>query len=561
MAKPVVTCNADVILSYSASPQTVVLGATATGSPTSWHWTMLSVPPSSTANVGVKGSFTDGVATIQNPSMIATAAVDGGYTIQCVATNGDGDSDPLLDRCSGQQAVIVRTAGQNLWLPGDYLYDWGEKYLNPTLRLLESALENLSKGGGGCSGPEGAGKLLWRWNEKDLTEFDEPFIGSGVDGAIEVVTFGGKSWVLIDLEGLSGDIAWRDLMCALTVNVDLPADCVLMADVLVSTDIEYQNPFTVILATRSSFPADPEGMGGYCTFLNYDVNEGTNPSIQTIRIMPESWYDPGYGLSLKEAWEALQSIQTFDYSGWDFPFNPDVGGRYGIGAVGPSEGEEDDWCAEVHRYGAEHRISTDYGRPDKGVEGPIEAAGKPGLGLVLSNAGGQTAWVCFTNIAVYEMEASSCSGGGESSCGTLAPLDDGSQCYYLKNCHPAPNEVLVDSNANVYFELWGRCGMPDISTVKVWFKEGGGPWNLVLDYETGGYREDYDDSSVIGDFQYVPFYYGDFFYPPSLLPIGFCREIMHANPFASGTVYVKIQVKGINSGFMSSMYCFSTGAP
>ena len=141
MAKPVVTCNVDVVLEHSASPQTVALGATASGFPTSWLWTMLFVPLGSTANVGAKGSFTDGASTAQNPSMIADANVDGGYTLQCVATNGDGDSDPLLDRCGGQQAVIVRTEHQRLTLPGDFLYDWGEKYINPTLRTLEGATD------------------------------------------------------------------------------------------------------------------------------------------------------------------------------------------------------------------------------------------------------------------------------------------------------------------------------------------------------------------------------------------------------------------------------------
>jgi hypothetical protein len=158
------------------------------------------------------------------------------------------------------------------------------------------------------------------------------------------------------------------------------------------------------------------------------------------------------------------------------------------------------------------------------------------------------------------MASSSCSGGGESSCGTLAPLDDGSQCYYLKNVHPAPNEVLVDPGANVYFELWGRCGNPDYATVKVWFKEGSGPWTLVLDYSAGGYQAGYADAGP-GELQYLPYYYGDFFHPPSLLPNGFCREIVHAAPFAAGTVYVKVQCQGINGGFMSSIYCFSTGEP
>jgi hypothetical protein len=140
MANPQVLCDADVVLAYDPLSRDTVLGADASPGPIiGWRWTILSVPPGSQAHVGVKGSFTDGVATVQNPTLVCDGGIDGGYTIQCVATNADGDSDPSVDRRDAQQAVIVRTNLQQLYLPGDYLYDWGEKYVNPTLRLLEAA--------------------------------------------------------------------------------------------------------------------------------------------------------------------------------------------------------------------------------------------------------------------------------------------------------------------------------------------------------------------------------------------------------------------------------------
>jgi hypothetical protein len=147
MTIPHVISNADVVLSYLPLSQSVVLGATASPGPiVGWRWTILSVPPGSYAHVGTKGSFVNGTASIQNPTLLCDASIDGGYTVQCVATNADGDSDPFIDRKEGQQAVIVRTSAHQLWLPGDYLYDWGEKYLNPTLRRVESLL------GGGTPG-------------------------------------------------------------------------------------------------------------------------------------------------------------------------------------------------------------------------------------------------------------------------------------------------------------------------------------------------------------------------------------------------------------------------
>lgn len=159
MARPQVTCNADQVVAYDASARLIQLGATATGSPTSYRWTILSAPPGSTVGAGTKGDFVNGVAVVQNPQLLIDGAVDGSYAIQCVATNADGESNPQRDKASGQQFIVVRTETSQLWLPPDYGYDWGEKYLNPTLRALEGA--------GGSGGPE----PFWEWNKTDLTQF------------------------------------------------------------------------------------------------------------------------------------------------------------------------------------------------------------------------------------------------------------------------------------------------------------------------------------------------------------------------------------------------------
>ena len=236
MAIPVVTCDADVVLDYDASPRTQTLGATATGSPTSWRWDMLSVPPGSSANVGACGDFTDGIATIQNPSVVLTGAVDGGYCFQCRATNGDGQSDPAVDKRNGQQIVIVRTNVGQLWLPPDYGFDWGEKYINPTLRKLAAdvaaipgddhlvlatssdsypgyLIDKLAAGSGiqlndlGTSveivntGGGGGGETpVWQWNGVDLSQFNI-VAGNEVDYyEINVIDVSGVAWIEIYAE-------------------------------------------------------------------------------------------------------------------------------------------------------------------------------------------------------------------------------------------------------------------------------------------------------------------------------------------------------------------------
>jgi len=140
MAIPQVTCNSDIELSYSASPQIVSLGATATGSPFSWKWTILSVPTGSEANIGTNGDFIDGIATVQTPSLSLTASVDGGYVFQCIATNTNGSSNPEIDLSNCEQQITIKTHWYQLYLPGDFSRNWGQHLIDKTFRIIESIL-------------------------------------------------------------------------------------------------------------------------------------------------------------------------------------------------------------------------------------------------------------------------------------------------------------------------------------------------------------------------------------------------------------------------------------
>jgi len=141
MLIPRVTCFSDVILYYDASSRVIQLGATATNGPiTSWRWSIKSVPVGSTANIGNRGNFVNGVSTIQNPQIVIDGGIDGGYCFECIATNSIGSSNPKKDLKSGQQSVIVKTQTCELCLPGEGSYGWGQYYLNPSLRILEAAI-------------------------------------------------------------------------------------------------------------------------------------------------------------------------------------------------------------------------------------------------------------------------------------------------------------------------------------------------------------------------------------------------------------------------------------
>ena len=139
MAIPACTAGADQSFAYSVS-QAVTLAGAATGSPTAWEWRMLSVPSGSTDNVGTNGSFTNGVATVQNPSF--TAHNPGCYVLQLKAQNGDGWSDPLIDKENGQTLVFIRTQKLNLEIPNF------QAYRNDTSLLAALLLLEASSGSG-----------------------------------------------------------------------------------------------------------------------------------------------------------------------------------------------------------------------------------------------------------------------------------------------------------------------------------------------------------------------------------------------------------------------------
>lgn len=138
MPIPVVTCNADIALRYSSGTQNVALGASATESPTSWEWVMLSVPDGSVANIGVNGSFTNGVASVQNPNFDVDAGLGRGtFVLQARAQNAFGQSNPAVDKEGGQQIVTVLARHTLISDPNDFEYDWGNDRIMPAIRRIE----------------------------------------------------------------------------------------------------------------------------------------------------------------------------------------------------------------------------------------------------------------------------------------------------------------------------------------------------------------------------------------------------------------------------------------
>ena len=249
MAAPIVTCLADKVESYSASSRTIQLGATATGSPTSWEWTILHVPPGSTANVGTKGNFTNGVASIQNPQLEIDGGVDGGYCIQAVATNGDGSSNPRNQ--GSQQLIIVQTPG-GMTLAPDYSYDWGERYLNPTLRYLENRPP----------------VPFWQWNGTDLSQFTLVDGLNVVSSNAQVLTEpGGRNVIHIESTLVAPD---QETGTLLLVNDTPPSrDYVVVADV---GGISNSTNGTGLIGTRASLVS---GQRYYGYFVWVDCDYGS----------------------------------------------------------------------------------------------------------------------------------------------------------------------------------------------------------------------------------------------------------------------------------------------
>jgi len=146
MAVPIVSCDAKIVIPWNEGGgfYNAYFSATATGSPTNWTWTILSVPIGLEAILsGSWGDFANGVAigpTMQGPSLtgIPTNVVAGTIVVQCVATNGDGPSVPTVDKANGQQCVVIKTEKLDLPLPGNKEYNWGGAQLDEVLRKLET---------------------------------------------------------------------------------------------------------------------------------------------------------------------------------------------------------------------------------------------------------------------------------------------------------------------------------------------------------------------------------------------------------------------------------------
>jgi hypothetical protein len=104
--------------------------------------------------VGTRGSFVDGIATIQNPSFVTDAAIDGTYCFQCTATNSSGESLPDVDKGDAQLNVVVKTQRYELTLLADYQWQWGA-YNNNNFSLFEDAIEAVESRVTDLEGTEG----------------------------------------------------------------------------------------------------------------------------------------------------------------------------------------------------------------------------------------------------------------------------------------------------------------------------------------------------------------------------------------------------------------------
>lgn len=223
MAVPQVTCSADVIREKdkAGAPQTLVqLGATATGSPFGWTWSVLSAPPGASL-VGAKGDFTDGVANVQNPELLIDGTLDGTYCIQCVASNADGASDPTADLANAQQLIVVKTRRLGLQLAADYAYGWGDSLVNPAIRALES-------------------QAIWEWNGEDLSQFLPVVSGSAVESASVTYMDGGYTtpghvpWIKIEATTiLAAPTDEIRFLTVLPIDISpIPDSYLLVADVV-----------------------------------------------------------------------------------------------------------------------------------------------------------------------------------------------------------------------------------------------------------------------------------------------------------------------------------------
>jgi hypothetical protein len=115
-----------------------------------WEWTVAAsgenhrggAPYGSLVASGVKGSFTNGVAKVQNPTAILDTP--GGYTFSLRTRNTDGWSDPSYTgdgwRCQ-TNAYVLTQAGLKLPAPNEYNYEYD----------IHNSLNTLASGIGGYS--------------------------------------------------------------------------------------------------------------------------------------------------------------------------------------------------------------------------------------------------------------------------------------------------------------------------------------------------------------------------------------------------------------------------
>jgi len=367
MAIPQVVCSSDVVLDYDSSPRLVQLGATAALGPiTDWHWTILSVPPGSQAHVGAKGDFINGVAIVQNPQLEIDAGIDGGYTLQCVATNADGSSDPFADRREGQQAIIVRTQSRRLWLPGDYLYDWGERYVNPTLRLIEASL--------------GAGGLLpfWTWGGS-LDEFTVVNGAAASNWSADVYNYADTTWLGVSLNGDNNGNDLRDwTVLFLATGANPPsANYFVVADILIPSMNGSFGCVGARCAMPGSYPI------GYLGLLFSGYGEGDPAYFQAYHFSDGSYATVPY--TSQEQGELTTNL-----------YSVPRGARYMIGAKG--EGIEGPFVA-VHSRARTHVIDMSYFKEE------IFDANYPAVGVGLTSPAG-SAQFFFSNIRAYAFPAS-----------------------------------------------------------------------------------------------------------------------------------------------------------
>lgn len=202
MPIPLVTCGSDIIISYGGA-QLVQLSATATGSPSSWAWTILSYPIGSTASTETRGDFVNGEATVQNPQFLTDANIEGTYVIQAIATNASGDSDPDEDKQNCQQPVIVKDQNNDIKYPNDYQWNWGQ-YNNSNISKLNdlavTASGNINSHTNNTNDPHnvtsvqvGLGNVT---NDAQLKRADNDW-----NGYSEETTVASGDWILIEKSG------------------------------------------------------------------------------------------------------------------------------------------------------------------------------------------------------------------------------------------------------------------------------------------------------------------------------------------------------------------------